>query len=35
MSRFANDAEPSDLAILAYQVRDCTLKLFDAPIQTH
>lgn len=30
MSQFANDARPSDLAILAYQVRDCTLKLFDA-----
>ena len=30
MSQFANDAGPSDLAILAYQVRDCTLKLFDA-----
>ena len=29
MSQFANDG-PSDLAILAYQVRDCTLKLFDA-----
>jgi hypothetical protein len=30
MSQFANEAGPSDLAILAYQVRDCTLKLFDA-----
>jgi hypothetical protein len=30
MSQFASDAGPSDLAILAYQVRDCTLKLFDA-----
>ena len=30
MSQFANDAGPSDLAILAYQVRECTLKLFDA-----
>jgi hypothetical protein len=30
MSQFTNDAGPSDLAILAYQVRDCTLKLFDA-----
>jgi DinB superfamily len=29
MSQFTNDAGPSDLAILAYQVRDCTLKLFD------
>jgi hypothetical protein len=30
MSQFANDTGPGDLAILAYQVRDCTLKLFDA-----
>jgi hypothetical protein len=30
MSQFANDAGPSDLAILAYQVRDCTVKLFEA-----
>jgi hypothetical protein len=29
MSQFANHAGPSELAILAYQVRDCTLKLFD------
>ena len=30
MSPFANDVRPDGLAILAYQVRDCTLKLFDA-----
>jgi hypothetical protein len=30
VSEFANDAGPSDLCMLAYQVRDCTLKLFDA-----
>jgi hypothetical protein len=30
MSQSANVAGPSSLAILAYQVRDCTLKLFDA-----
>jgi hypothetical protein len=29
MSQFASDAGPSDLAILAYQVRECTLRLFD------
>jgi hypothetical protein len=30
VSQFASDDGASDLAILAYQVRDCTLKLFDA-----
>jgi hypothetical protein len=30
MSQFASAAGPSDLAILAYQVRECTLRLFDA-----
>jgi hypothetical protein len=30
MSQFAGAHGPSDLAILAYQVRDCTLRLFDA-----
>src|SRR5437763_8070311 len=30
MSQTTNGAGPSDLAILAYQVRDCSLKLFDS-----
>src|SRR5215203_2346100 len=30
MSQVSNDTVPNDLAVLAYQVRDCTLKLFDA-----
>jgi hypothetical protein len=29
MSQVADDAGPSDLAILAYQVRECILRLFD------
>src|SRR4051794_39359909 len=29
MTQVADDAGPSDLAILAYQVRECTLRLFD------
>jgi hypothetical protein len=29
MSQIADEAGPSDLAILAYQVRECTLRLFD------
>ena len=29
MTQFASDAGPSDLAILAYQVRECTLRLLD------
>src|SRR3954452_18335539 len=30
MNKTTKGAGPSDLAILAYQVRDCTRKLFDA-----
>src|SRR5262249_55329732 len=30
MNQFASSAGPSDVAILAYQVRECTLRLFDA-----
>jgi hypothetical protein len=29
MSQFASSAGPSDVAIMAYQVRECTLRLFD------
>jgi hypothetical protein len=32
MSQFASGAGPSDLAIVAYQVRECTLRLFDATV---